>query len=85
MNNELIIWERINACKTVEQLKTTIIELFPTGVIPGRSQPFSVGEMNELIDVFAAQYKAGNGYTHLPTRRYGIRQQLLFILVNPTR
>lgn len=87
MNNELVIWERINACKKVSELKDAIIEIWgKDGIIQGRTEPFSVQEMLVYIDQFEEDFKSKlPQFRSLPTRKFGIRQQLLFILVKPTR
>lgn len=85
--DELSIWEKINACKTVDELKQTIVDIWsPSGTIIGRQEPFSVSEMLVYIDWFTEDWNACNkNYRALPTRKYGIRQQLLFILERPAR
>lgn len=85
--DELIKWEKINACKTIDELKQIIIDIWGLdGVIFGRQEPFSVREMIIYIDWFVEDWNAEEkNYRALPTRKYGIRQQLLLILERPTR
>lgn len=91
MQNELAIWQRINATKTVGELKAVIIDVWgKDGVIPGRLDPWTVTEMLLFIDQFKEDFDdnlAANAirYRSLPTRNFGIRQQLLFILINPRK
>jgi hypothetical protein len=85
--SELSIWKKINSCKTVEDLKQTILDTWgDNGVIDGRTNQFSVPEMIYMIDRFEEDWQAGSEiFRSLPTRNYGIRQQLIYILKNPKR
>lgn len=85
--DQLQVWEKINATKTVKQLKDVIEEVFGAdGIIPGRTEPFSVYQMLFMIDQFEEDWKADREtFRSLPTRNYGIRQQLIYILKNPKR
>jgi hypothetical protein len=88
--SELEIFQAVNKTKTAEELKQVIIDAFPNGVIMGRDEPFQVREMNQYIDMFVEDfpgYVTGDKvrFRALPTRQYGIRQQLCYILLNPHR
>jgi len=89
--NELDIWNSINKTKTVEELKECIINIWgENGIINGRSEPFMVKEMNLIIDRFVEDFNKvvlnkQTNFNSLPTRQFGIRQQLCMILLNPTK
>lgn len=91
MATELEIYELINSATCVGELKDFIKNIWGvSGMFAGRTEPFSVIEMNLYIDLFVEDFpKVISGelksFTALPTRKYGIRQQLCMILLNPTR
>lgn len=86
IDTELYRFKTINSCESVDQLKSAIKELFKDEHLAGRSEVFSVSEMIFYIDCFVEDYENGRKeYRALPTRKYGIRQQLIYILVNPIR
>lgn len=88
---DLEIYEMVNATTCVGELKDILKVIWgESGIFSGRTEPFSVIEMNLYIDLFAEDFpKVISGeiktFTALPTRKYGIRQQLCMILLNPTR
>jgi hypothetical protein len=91
MATELEIYELINSATSVGELKDFIKNIWGTsGMLAGRTEPFSVPEMLVYVDFFAEEFwdvvsGAKDKFSCLPTRRYGIRQQLCMILLNLKR
>ena len=89
--SDLEIYELINSATSVGELKDFIKNIWGTsGQFAGRTEPFSVPEMLVYIDFFVEEFwdvisGAKDKFTALPTRKYGIRQQLCMILLNPKR
>lgn len=72
--NELIKWQTINACKSLEQLGIAIIHISgPSQIIQGTSKEFDAIKMA----TYAANF---NDYPdNYLTRNYGIRQQAIYL------
>lgn len=81
---ELTIWQEVNKCRTVAEIKAVLKHHFPNGIM-GRSEPFSLPEMEYCIDRFYQRLIDGKEIDALPTRMYGIRQQVFFISMQPDR
>ena len=75
------VYELVGLSETKEQLKTTIIRCFgEDGKIQGRMKTWDVSRMLYMIEMFYDQASRGYYPNVRPTREYGIRQQLIYIL-----
>ena len=75
--DELLKFQRVNACETPEQLAETIIDFADpkTGLIMGRTRQFDANRMASYVKLVVN----GEAPANLLTREYGIRQQALYL------
>ena len=75
--DELLKFQRVNACETPEQLAKTIIDFADpeTGLIMGRTRQFDANRMASYVKLVVN----GEAPANLLTREYGIRQQALYL------
>jgi hypothetical protein len=71
---ELEMWEAVNASKTVEELKEAITKYGNITISTG--EVWTPEFMNSGIDLIVANL----AYYNRVTRKFGIRQQLYFLL-----
>ena len=72
---QLDIWEKVNACETLEELSDIILSLADdNGMIKGRTRKFYAKEMSDACLDYEKRQKS------CLTREFGIRQQALYIL-----
>ena len=73
--NELLKYEDVNKCETLEELSLVILSLANSkGLIEGRNKNFVASVMSDICKNYCvAQH-------NMLTREYGIRQQAIYIL-----
>jgi hypothetical protein len=77
MMSELEKFKLVNSCETAEELSDAIIKLSDpaTGLIQGRTREFDAKQMAGRV----SQVIAGDVYSTVLTREFGIRQQAIYI------
>lgn len=75
--NDLLKFQRVNACETPEELAQIIKEFADpdTGMIMGRKRPFDAQRMAGYVTFVVNEGAPAN----LLTREFGIRQQALYL------
>lgn len=75
--NDLLKFQRVNACETPEELAQAIREFADpdTGMIMGRKRPFDAQRMAGYVTFVVNEGAPAN----LLTREFGIRQQALYL------
>lgn len=77
--NDLQKYEAVNACETLEELANVIKSFAGKDFkIEGRNRKFSAESMAEAALDFKTYYDTG--YANVLTRKWGIRQQAMYIL-----
>ena len=72
---ELEKYELVNSCESIQELQNAILKIGESGLIEGRKNIFSSKTMANWVPVIVKE----NGYPNYLTRKWGIRQQALYL------
>lgn len=81
--HKVACYERINGSYSIRELKDNIHYI--GDIITSKGERYSAEFHCKQIDIIVDYYKAGNDIKILPfnlvSRKYGVRQQLMYILI----
>lgn len=72
---ELEKYELVNSCESIKELQNAILKIGESGMIEGRKRIFDSEKMANWVPVIIKE----NGYPNYLTRKWGIRQQALYL------
>ena len=72
---ELEKYELVNSCESIKELQNAILKIGESGMIEGRKRIFDAENMANCVPTIVKE----NGYPNYLTRKWGIRQQALYL------
>ena len=72
---ELEKYELVNSCETIKELQDAILKIGESGMIEGREKIFDSEKMAAWVPFIVKE----NYYPNSLTRKWGIRQQALYL------
>lgn len=68
-------YELVNSCGSIQELQDAILKIGEAGMIEGRKRYFDAENMANWVPAIVKE----NGYPNHLTRKWGIRQQALYL------
>lgn len=68
-------FELVNSCESIKELQDAILKIGESGWIEGRKRIFDAENMANWVPAIVKE----NGYPNYLTRKWGIRQQALYL------
>lgn len=68
-------FELVNSCESIKELQNAILKIGESGLIEGRKRIFDAEKMANCVPTIVKE----NGYPNYLTRKWGIRQQALYL------